>query len=235
MKKIILFAALALFVSAPAMAAVNTSEALVKVYKAWISTDPTCAPGNLTLIYNAETDTSNLTRAENALGWYTVQDMVQNPTIGTASVAAGTYHCIVFEMSDNLTFTPSESEGLCVEGTEYTIDVCNDWGGDYSPTIVDAETGLSTGTCAQSSTNETLVWTYVSTYSTTETGDMNTECFMPPTAANDDVHGFKMASGAFTVSANFTGTFIFGTDGKINDTGGGSCNMDPPDFGFRVD
>ncbi len=146
-------------------------------------------------------------------------------TIGTGSLDDGDYPCIMFEISDQVKFTPSENAGdQCVAGEEETLEVCRD-NGSGAPTykLIDG----TTGTCTS---NEDQVGMYISTNSTSTTGGDNTNAFEPPTAANDAAHGLKL-NGEFTVSGAATAVFVVQPSGDVA-TDGDRCDMQPPQFGF---
>lgn len=231
MKKIIFCTLIGLLLAPNAFAGVNTAVATVKLYKAYMSTSGDCS--SPVTFFNAETDMANFPNG------YAEVDMVAGPTIGSGTLADGTYQCVIFKMSDRVTFTPSANDGTaCVAGTSYTIDVCWSYDGTTPITIQNAETGAQTSCTAASGTEDT-VWVYVSTYAAATTGSQNNNAFMPPTSNGDATHGFVLASGQIVFSSNMIGTFVFGTDGIVaslpyGPSGAAVCNMDPPTFGFRT-
>ena len=237
MKKIILIITMLLFVSSSAMAA-GTTEANVKLYKVYLSLNGDCSSPITAWDVANHTDDYPLGYAE--------VDMVVGPEIGTMTVnETGTgesYKCIIFKMSDKITFIPDADVSLddvvvCnSEITEpYAIDVCYDYGGESgAPTVTNPETG-DTYSC---SLTEDMIYLYVSTYSAASEGSQDQNPFAPPTSDGDAVNGFALTSGAFEVTADGSIlTFIFGTDGKVNareDEGGAVCEMEAPDFGATV-
>lgn len=226
MKKLILTLAF-LLIAAPAMAGVDTASALVKLYKAYASTSGLCT--SPVTFFNAEGDAATY-----PLGYSEVDFASAVNTIGTGTIADGTYNCVIFKISDHVTFVPAANEGTeCVAGTSYTIDVCQDWG-IGAPTITNPDTGATT-TCTS---NEDIVWIYLSTYSTNSGGSPDNQSFTPPTANGDSTNGVNLTS-AMTVSADLTGTFVFGTAGRVATLPHGPgqtdiCNMDQPTFGFST-
>lgn len=226
MKKLMLTLAF-LLIAVPAAAGVNTASAILKLYKAYASTSGLCT--SPVVFFNAESDTTTY-----PLGYSEVDFASATNTIGTGTIADGTYNCVIFKMSDQVTFVPAANEGTeCVAGTSYTMDVCQDFGSG-TPSIINPDTGATT-TCS----NDTdTIWVYISTYSTNTGGDQNNQAFMPPTAENDSTHGINLTS-AMTVSADLTGTFVFGTDGKVatvphGNEGTDICSMEQPTFGFST-
>lgn len=231
MKKIIFCTLIGLFLTPNVFAGVNTATATVKIYKAYMSANGDCS--SPVTFFNAETDTTNYPNG------YAEVDMVAGPTIGSGTLADGTYQCVIFKMSDQVTFTPSANDGTaCVAGTPYTIDVCWSHDGTTAVPIQNAETGVQT-LCTAASGTEDTVWIYISTYSTATTGSQTNNAFLPPTSNGDATKGFILATGQITFTSNMTGTFVFGTDGVIASLpygpgGTDICNMEPPSFGFRT-
>ncbi len=206
-----------LLMAPQAMAAVDTAEANIKLYQAYFSENEDCSDPILFL--DGE---------EEALGYFEV-DMAASPTIGDGSIAEGTYQCVIFKMSDQVTFTPSATEGDCIAGTEVEMDVCRDYGEESTaPTVTDAVTGEE-ATCADADGTEDTIWVYVSTGSTTTGGDEDHNAFAPPTDS-EPTNGFLL-SDEIVISGDITGTFIFGTDDKVS-ASFGECDMQAPDFGF---
>ena len=156
--------------------------------------------------------------------------MASNPTIGSGSVANGTYPCVIFKMSDQVTFVPSANDGTgCVSGTSYTIDVCSDFGSG-APQVTDNNGNITT--CATASGTEDTVWVYVSTFSSSTNGYSGHNAFAPPATNGDSQNGFNLAS-EIIISSTTTGTLVFGTDGKVAESNG-SCELRSPDFSFST-
>jgi hypothetical protein len=229
-KKILFMTVAALLVSPSLMAVpVGTSKAEVKLYKAYISANGDCS--SPTVFYDAEDDTDNATRTQDANGnYYIVYDMNGGETITEATITEGTYNCVIFKMSDQITFSPDADEGaLCVSGQDYTIDVC--WAGE---SVYDPE-NETTGNCTSGRGTDDTVWIYISTYSTITAGDPETVgSWTPPTQSGDDSNGWSLTTGTINLTTDMTGTFIFGTDGKVW-TSYSQCQMGAPDFGFTVE
>lgn len=202
-----------------AQATTNATSANVTVYKVYFSTDPLC--------------TAPFQTADFGSAGVTV-DMVAGGAFGSVtSVAAGTYKCVIMKMSDQVTFVPQATDGACTAGTATTIDVCKDYGSG-APTTQDPETGtISTCTGTMSTNSTDTIFTYLSTSATTTTGGSSNNPLLPPTSADPAATGFRM-NGNVVFSATSTGTFVFGTDGKVDGVTTGSCDMNPPDFGFRL-
>lgn len=231
MKKI-LFSIFFCFAMLPAAYAVTSpTVATVKLYKAYMATSGDCS--NPVTFFDAASDPTTYPNG------YAEVDMTQGPTIGQGSLADATYNCVIFKMSDQISFTPTANDGsACVAGQSYTIDVCSSHGGSTTPSTKNPETGATASCTAADGTDDT-VWIYISTYSTSTTGSSTGSPFTPPTQASDATNGFNLASGAITISSNVTGTFVFGVNNTIatlpyGANGSDTCNMEPPSFGFTV-
>lgn len=231
MKKIFFAMFLMASMASAAHAATNPTVATVRLYKAYMSASGDCSSPST--FFDAASDPTTYPSG------YAEVDMVTGPTIGQGTIADGTYPCVIFKMSDQLTFRPLANDGTaCVAGTAYTIDICSSHGGATTPSTKNPETGL-TISCTEADGSEDVVWVYVSTYSTATTGSLDNNAFLPPTSSSDPLHGFSLASGAITISGNITGTFVFGVNGTIASLpygpgGTDICNMNPPSFGFTV-
>lgn len=216
-KQFIYFIVILLLVASQAMATVGTSEATIKLYRAYLSENADCSDPVLFLDGEAE-----------EAGFFEV-DMADAPTIGDGTIAEGTYQCVIFKMSDQVTFTPDATEDDCTAGTQVEMDVCRDYGDGSTPTVTDATTGTGTS-CNSEDGVEDTIWVYVSTGSTTsEGGDGDHNAFAPP-SDSEPTNGFLL-NDEIVISGDITGTFLFGTDDKVSSSFG-ECDMQPPDFGF---
>jgi len=247
MRKIIMFVCLALLVSPSAFGAMDPTEATTKLYKMYMSVNGNCS--SPVLIFDARTSTTDLTRLQDAdEDWYIEVDYATSPDIGTVTVAAADYNCIIFEMSDYITFTPDDGDGgaECVAGRQYTLDVC-DRDGEALDVIVPEDcsevgdtctlSSLGERTCGAAGAGEEKIWMYITTYSTVESGGEDDNAFVPPSAPGDDQHGFKLGA-TIEFDSNKTLTFNFAADGKINtvDHGGGDeCGMEAPGFNITAE
>lgn len=184
----------------------NPATLKLKIYKVAFSTSEFCT--NLQTVF------------EDADPTY--KDFLTNPTIAEgASLADGTYKCVVIEFSDFLKFTTTTADGSCAANTEYNLDVCR--GTAY--TLING----TTGTCASASGNEDRIAMYLSTTSTETNGTNGHSAFQAPTSTSDSAHGFKLLS-AFVKAGSATKRFVVDGTGKVSGTG--SCDMQPPSFTF---
>lgn len=91
-----------------ARAAVTPSAFEMKVYKFAVSTSADCS--NPVVVYSNDNPD--------------YADFAKGPTVGTGALADGSYRCVIFEVSDHIRFVPESTEGACVAGKTYTVDVC---------------------------------------------------------------------------------------------------------------
>lgn len=199
----------------------SPSSLKLKVYKMAVSTSPLCT--NLTTVIDNGSSPSEV-------------EFVGGVSLGSGSVANGTYPCIVIEFSSFIKFTPSANSDStnCLSSTEETLDVCS----NGSSELIDG----TTTTCASSTDNKVAM--YLSTASTQTTG---VDAFNPPTSLSDATKGFNLGN-SLTVSGTSSGNFVVNPSGKVCDdntagcdgggggtgTGGaGSCKLEPPLFSFQ--
>jgi hypothetical protein len=192
--------------------AVDPSSTSVKFYKMAVSTSALCT--DMTTVFSSDTGVT--------------ADLLQGPTLGSGSLAEGTYPCIAFEISKILDFVPSAGDGgSCVAGTTYHLDICG-------TNTVDNIDGTQT-TCSGGQANPQHVTFYLTTNSTDTIG---LHAFSKPTTVGGN-GGIKLAS-ALVVSGDVSGTFV--VDGRasvgpgVHTVTGGSgnyCDFGPPTFTFR--
>lgn len=198
--------------------AIDPSSVKISIYAVAVSTSADCSNPTV-VIDNGSTPVE--------------VNFTSTPSLGAATVTAGTYPCVILKMSDVIKFTPAASSGSCNSTVEYTIDVCRSGAGTYTPFNISG-TSATYGTAGTACTGtsgspiDTQVPLFLSTQST-NTGGGGSAFDRPATAGTN---GFNL-SGAFTVSSSgSSGTFVVNFNGKI-DGSGGSCDLNPPVFGFR--
>lgn len=190
-----------------ATSGLNPESLKLKIYKVAISTDALCT--NMVTIFTNDSPS------------YT--DFLASPTLGSGSVAAGTYNCIAIEFSSIIKPTPAETStgtGSCVQGTEFELNVAN--GTNYQ--LIDGTTGTG-------GAGDTRVAMWLSTASTQTTGIGGHSAFLPPTSVGSATEGFLLSS-PLVVSGTSSGTFVVNGAGKIEENGA-SCEFLPPLFSFR--
>jgi hypothetical protein len=190
----------------------------LKVYKMAVSTSGLCTD-LITVVDNGNTPSEI--------------DFTSDPTIGSGSIADGTYPCIVIEFADAVKFMPPNSaSGACLSSVEETLDVCR------SPGTSALISGATTS-CGTPGTSDRVAM-YISTYAGATS---NSDAFNPPTSNGDTAHGLTLGA-ALTISGTAAGKFVVNPAGQVCDDtndntssceGGGSsntCNMGPPAFSF---
>src|SRR3989344_9022330 len=148
-------------------------------------------------------------------------DMNAAPSLGQGQVPPREYRCFIMEMSDRVAFKSAATTGSCTAGTENTINVCQ----NGIPTT--SVNGITT-TCTAGEDN---MFVYVSPYSTATGGAGSTaNPLIPPQFPGDSTRGIILQNVIDITSG--AGTFVFDTSQAI-DGSGGTCDMQPPKFGFR--
>lgn len=204
--------------AASAVTTVNSASTKFTVYGLWLSPNADCS---------SPVQVSSSTSG-------TVVDVTAGGTLGTGSIAAGTYKCLILEVNSVISYVPATSDGgQCVAGTSVSYNTCIVPNSTVN-TSKDPTSGATincTGT-ASTDLNGDKVFIYVSensicsgTLSTNPScNGVFTNAFQPPTKVGDAANGF-MLSGDIVVSANTTAHFVFDTDNQI-DTDAGVCDLE---------
>jgi len=202
---------------------VNSSSTKLNVYGVWLSPNADCS---------AAVNVSKTTAPVEI-------DINSNPTLGSGTVAAGTYKCVILKVDSVIKFKPAASDGvMCTAGTEYTFNICV--ATNTVNTSQDPDTGATincTGTSSADVTGDTI-FIYVSRNSLC-TGTLSTDpactgfpnAFLPPNTVGDANRGFKLSTD-IVISGNTNGTFVFNTDNQI-DTNGGVCDLEGFDLSYQ--
>lgn len=206
-----------------AYAAVDPTELNISIYKMYVSDSEDCS--NPITVFDAETDSSLFPFG------FSEQNVLTDPTFGEGSIENGTYPCIIFKMSDIINFTPEETEGNCIAGTPYELDVCVDRG--QGAPVTNAETG-ETFECSATIDESVPIWLYVSTGATSSGGGEGSNPMEPPTGAGDAEHGINLGS-ALVVNGALTAVLVVDGNGKITTNSEGECEMQPPVFSFETE
>lgn len=180
----------------------NPTELLLKPYKVAVSTSELCT--NLQTIYSDD----------NA----SYVDFLTSPTIGSGQLSDATYPCVVIEMSSQIKYKPTTTNGDCTAGTEYTLNVCQN---SQVSNLIDGTAVTCDGT------SDTKIALYISTGSTWTTGAGDP--FQAPTSSSDASHGVQLSS-ALVIDGTSSAKFVVDGTGKIDDSS--SCEMNPPSFSF---
>lgn len=201
----------------------SASSIKLKVYKMAVSTSPLCT-NLITVLNNGATPTE--------------VDFLQNPSLGSGTLADGTYPCIVVEMSDQVKFTPSvnSTSGNCLTSSEYILDVCS--AGSNASILIDGSSSACAGTDGAPVDNKVAMY-----ISTGAVGGNSSDVFASPTSVGDTTHGLNLGT-ALSIAGTSSGKFVVnstgkvcdgnseGCEGKSADGGGGTCQMGPPAFSF---
>jgi hypothetical protein len=178
----------------------------MKVYRFGLSTSPTCE--NMQ-IYDVEAPA--------------FVDFTTNPTLGSASVPHGTYHCVALEIDQIVSGTPRTSAGNCTTDKALSYDYCAllEAYKRTPPPSSDADGGMPSppgntldgilplgGDASQIFETCKAGGDHFTVYLTTQipvVGPSNP--FRPPTSATDTSHGFHLGA-PLVVTERTTGTFV---------------------------
>jgi hypothetical protein len=179
----------------------------MKLYKAGYSTSTDCS--DMTVISVSETPEE--------------KDWMQGPTLGSGTLANGTYKCVAMEISSMIKFSSSEGSdnGYCTKDKQINMDVCRD--GATSTLLDGSETS-----CQSQTANRITV--YMSTG-----GSQGEAC--------GEGCGFKPGDPTYLVSSLVvdgaqTGTFKMNALGMVGEYDTGEqgtteCAMDEPSWSFE--
>jgi hypothetical protein len=191
------------------LAGVDTKAAKMTYYEFWLAKEADCS--NPIAVF------------KNTAGKEV--DMMVGPEIGSGELEQGTYNCVIMVMSDTTKFTPAATTGNCTIDQEYTLDVFQPQGETYKPTGK-----LPDGTVVTGAVGAQKMAVYISTMSTSTGGEMDGNPFEAPTASKPK-NGIKLTS-PMKITADIVGTMVMDTTGRV-ESNGQSCDMQPPEFGFK--
>lgn len=200
---------ISLLLSTSLFAVTNPTELNLKIYQISVALNVDCSDPQL--IFQS---TAGVTK-----------DLIADPTLGSGTLADGTYNCVMITMDDVISYKPLANDGVnCVAGTTYAIDLCR------TPETTDLLTGttFTTPTCAgtdQSTTAGGLA-NKVTLY--LRSGVSGLLSSWMKTNANDGIP----LTAPFVVNGTETGIFYIDATNQIQDNGS-QCEMDAPVFGFR--
>jgi hypothetical protein len=184
--------------------AINAGSMKFNVYKLAVSTSAAC--------------TSPVVIFENAAG--VEQDMVAGPTFGAGRVTAGTYPCVMIELSKIIKTSAATTSGNCTAGFEFSDVICNDT--QFSQLI----NGTSVA-CSGGITNNQHVTLFMTTISAGSSGN---NALLPPATASDTTRAIRLTA-PFVVSASRAGVLSVNATNFLS-SGGGTCNTSAPTFTF---
>jgi hypothetical protein len=193
-------------------AATDPTLLKAKMHGVYMSTSPYCT--SLTQVFT-NTSTEFL-------------DFFVNPTLGFLDNSShrfdGSYPCLVFKMSERLSFRISTTTAGCAIDTDYSSDMC-------PPGTI--TTGIDTATTTCSADTEDTIYIYLSTASTSTTLGAGVNPFSPPTASNP-LNGIRLST-PFQIVGMKSGRFVINGNDKVTSTGPGNCQLDFPNFSFVQD
>jgi len=208
---------------------VNADKVSWAIDKIHFYTDVYCTEGKQTLTFVGDI-TPTESDKENYAG---------SPTLGSGSMANGTYHCMAVRIWDNVTFSPTTdtTSGACDKATDYTADLCG--GGTNGEALVsfwDQDAGASANCTIDSSPANEWIWVYMSTASTDlDADDSCSNCDWNPPTSDNLTKGITLGA-ALVISAAKTSTFKTDISSRVADTtqlGSASCDMLKPAFTFE--
>jgi hypothetical protein len=187
----------------------------LKVYRFGLSTSPTCEDMTIYTI-----DAPDFV------------DFTTNPTLGSAAVPNGTYHCVALEIDPVVTITPKAAQGACTTEPQQA-DFCQALAliKELPPpdNVIDGVQPLGEDasevfdTCPSPGTKFVI-------YLTTQiaSGAMS-NAFRAPTSPSDTAHGHPLGA-PLVVGPKTTGTFVV-TMNAFDDEG--ACVQENPSFTFE--
>lgn len=170
----------------------------VKVFKFAVSNSKACT--NPVVIFSSTTGVE--------------EDLLQGPTFGSGAVDAGTYPCVMLEVSKVIKVAGSAGCAAQVEDV-----ICNGGNGQTSQLI----DGTAVA-CLDADPTQKVVL-YITTASPGGTGN---GALLPPTSETDTTHGIKL-DAPFVVSGDTTGTFKMSKRMLVTET----CETKAPSFTFE--
>ena len=208
---------------------VNADKVAWAIDKIHFYTDVYCSEGKQTLTFLGD-----ITPAESDK-----VDYAGTPTLGSGSIANGTYKCMAVRIWDNVTYSPTTTttSGACDNSSDYTTDLCGGGtGGEALVSYWDPDTGASANCTIDSSPASEWIWVYLSTASTDlDADDTCSNCDWNPPTSDNLTKGITLG-GALVISAAKTSTFKTTISNRIADEtmlGSASCGMLKPTFTFE--
>jgi len=141
-----------------AQASTSPSSLIIKIYEMRVSMNPNCSDSHPVFATDSPT----------------AVDMFGNHDLGSGTISTGTYHCVMFHISDNVTFTPIDgSQEYCTAGKPYTDDILPAGVNSITP---DGVPITGTGSHTPLTLSDDRPWIYLSDAPTAVT--LNNTCFM---------------------------------------------------------
>ena len=197
------------------------------INKVYLYTDAYCTLGEQEI--NVLADTVTTPGEANKI------DFANNPDLGSASIANGTYNCVATKMWDNITFSPktTTTSANCAAADNYTQDICGSDSASTLTMVYNPDNSSSYSCSLDAAPANEWVWIYFSTASTDSDNltqlDLESD-FHPPTSDNLS-NGVQLAS-ALVVNAASSGSLKTTLTNRVADDGS-ECMMYKPAFSFQ--
>jgi hypothetical protein len=200
---------LLVFWTTQSLAVLDPSNLNAKIYAMYVSVSPYCTSPKLIF--------------SNSLS--TFYDVFGFPTLSVTDNKDhdydGSYSCLIFKLSERITFRPNISGGeTCLFTEQYTQDFC--------PLGVQT-VGVDGTPISCSNSGDETVYLYLSTVSNTNNPALITQPFLPPTIS-DTSRGIKLDT-VFTILGPTGGRLIIDGTSRIT-ADGGSCSIGWPNISF---
>jgi hypothetical protein len=210
MKKIIVFFAAFLGWVMYAQGVVSPSSVMVKVYEMRVSRNSNCS--GATSVFNTASPTA--------------VNLFASPGFGSAVISTGTYHCVMFHISDFISFTPQTTEGTCVAGTAINnFDIFQS--GNGQPDSIDPN-GMHI--IASAGPTEDRPWIYFSdaaSAAATQAPGPNLSCVQPTPGTSN-----ACLMAPFNVFSDQSRSLVLDFDNQIGPFGG-PCTAHAPTLSVR--
>ncbi len=152
-------------------------------------------------------------------------DIVANPTLVSASPPPATYHCLLMQVSDVLSFQPDATAeathgSVCMQGTTYSFDIYRSDSGDVWKDK-DGNVVVGTGTSEDPEESSTMVGdTLVPGVTTFVTTDLEA-------ATIGHEHQEIPLTAPVTITEETTTLTLYGNYANKVSSSGGLCGMEP--------
>jgi len=162
-------------------------------------------------------------------------DFANNPDLGSASIANGTYNCVATRMWDNITYSPktTTTSANCAAADNYTQDICGSENASTLTMVYDPDNSSSYNCSLDAAPANEWVWIYFSTASTDSDNEtlLDQESDWNPPTSDNLSNGVPLAS-ALVVSAATSGSLKTTITNRVADDGS-ECMMYKPAFSFQ--
>ena len=139
-------------------------------------------------------------------------DLFGSPDLGSGVISTGTYHCVMFHISDIVSFVPANNiEPMCSSTTTYHYDIFQ------SPAVsVSPEGTLINATGTPTTFPEDSPWIYLSD---APTAAATNGCFQPTKSGAEG----PCPMAPLTILSDQPHTLVMNANGQLGDWGQGTC------------